>query len=139
MLADEAIVFADKTSMSGNYFLRSGTTDQKALSEKGTSSSSTSGTSKVVQSKKTISSSSESSVDVLSHSLPFFGYSTNLTPKYNKKMSSKAEPSAGGHLLDGSANRQISSSQEAIFDAQNMLGNEVVEVVDDMNLDMDIG
>ena len=32
---------------------------------------------------------------------------------------------------------QISFSQEAIFDAQNMLGNEVVEV-DDMNLDLDI-
>ena len=101
MLADEAIVFADKTSMSGNYFLRSGTTDQKALSEKGTSSSATSGTSKVVQSKKTISSSSESSVDILSNSLPFFGFTTNFTPKYNKKMSSKAEPSAGGPLLDG--------------------------------------
>ena len=40
-------------------------------------------------------------------------------------------------MLDGSANRQISSSQEAIFDAQNMLSNEVVEV-DDMNLDLDI-
>ena len=48
-------------------------------------------------------------------------------------MTNKAEPSAP----DGSANRQISSSQEAIFDAQNMLGNEVVEV-DDMNLDLDI-
>ena len=80
MLADEAIVFADKTSMSGNYFLRSGTTDQKALSEKGTSSSATSGTSKVVQSKKTISSSSESSLDILSKSLPFFGFTTSFTP-----------------------------------------------------------
>ena len=130
MLADPAIVFLDKTSMSGNYFLRSGTTDQRASSEKGTASS-TSVTSKVVKSK-TITSSSEGSVDVFSHSLPFFGYSANLTPVYNK-MTNKAEPSAP----DGSANRQISSSQEAIFDAQNMLGNEVVEV-DDMNLDMDI-
>ena len=101
MLADPAIVFLDKTSMSGNYFLRSGTTDQRASSEKGTSSSA-SVTSKVVKSK-TITSSSESSVDVFSHSLPFFGYSANLTPKYNKKMTNKAEPSAP----DGSANRQI--------------------------------
>ena len=117
--------------MSGNYFLRSGTTDQKASSEKGTSASA-SVTSKVVESK-TITSSSESSVDVFSHSLPFFGYSANLTSKYNKKMTNKAEPSAP----DGSANRQISSSQEAIFDAQNMLSNDVVGV-DDMNLDLDI-
>ena len=116
--------------MSGNYFLRSGTTDQKASSEKGTASSA-SVTSKVVKSK-TITSSSESSVDIFSHSLPFFGYSANLTPVYNK-MTNKAEPSAP----DGSANRQISSSQEAIFDAQNMLGNDVVGV-DDMNLDLDI-
>ena len=93
MLADQAIVFLDKISMSGNYFLRSGTTDQKASSEKGTSSSA-SVTSKVVKSK-TITSSSEGSVDVFSHSLPFFGYSANLTPKYNKKMTNKAEPSAG--------------------------------------------
>ena len=116
--------------MSGNYFLRSGTTDQRASSEKGTASS-TSVTSKVVKSK-TITSSSEGSVDVFSHSLPFFGYSANLTPVYNK-MTNKAEPSAP----DGSANRQISSSQEAIFDAQNMLSNDVVGV-DDMNLDLDI-
>ena len=117
--------------MSGNYFLRSGTTDQKASSEKGTASSA-SVTSKIVKSK-TITSSSEGSVGVLSHSLPFFGYSANLTPVYNKKMTNKAQPSAP----DVSANRQISSSQEAIFDAQNMLSNEVVEV-DDMNLDLDI-
>ena len=115
--------------MSGNYFLRSGTTDQKALSEKGTSTSA-SVNSKVDKSK---TSSSDNSLDVFSHSLPFFGYSANLTPKYSKKMTNKAEPSAP----DGTVNRQISSSQEAIFDAQNMMGNEVVEV-DDMNLDMDI-
>ena len=54
-------------------------------------------------------------------------------------MSTKGEPFIRGHLLDGLANRQISSSQEAIFDAQNMLGNDVVEVGDEMNLDMDIG
>ena len=116
--------------MSGNYFFRSGTTDQKASSEKGTSTSA-SVNSKVDKSK---TSSSDNSLDVFSHSLPFFGYSANLTLKCNKKMTNKTEPSA----QDGSANRQISSSQEAIFDAQNMLGNEVVEV-DDMNLDLDIG
>ena len=63
--------------MSGNYFLRSGTTDQKALSEKGTSTSA-SVNSKVDKSK---TSSSDNSLDVFSNSLPFFGYSANLTPK----------------------------------------------------------
>lgn len=53
-------------------------------------------------------------------------------------MSAKGESSSAGHLLGGAANRQIWSSQEFIFDAQNMLVDHALVVEDEMNLDMDI-